>query len=57
MFVKNQKKKHEKFDLYKMCCCKKKKQHMNETGKDLSNSYDSMKNNVTHEITAHNYRK
>ena len=40
-----------------MCCCKKKKQHMNETGKDLSNSYDSMKNNVTHEITAHNYRK
>ena len=55
MFAKIRKK--EKFDLYKMqCCCKQKKQYT-ETSTDKSNSYDSIKENVSHEVTVHNYRK
>ena len=38
------------------CCCKKKKQYIG-TSKDKANSYDSIKENVTHEVTVHNYRK
>ena len=30
---------------------------MNETGKDVSDSYDAIKSNVAHEVTTHNYRK
>ena len=56
MFVRKNKK-NEQFDLYKMqCCCKKKKQ-CNDTTKDKTNSYDSIKQNVTHEVTVNNYRK
>ena len=38
------------------CCCKKKKQY-NDTTKVKTNSYDSIKQNVTHEVTVNNYRK
>ena len=50
-------KKHEKSDLSKTCCCKKKRQNMNESFKDIFNLYDAVKNNVTHEVTTHNFRK
>ena len=29
----------------------------NDTTKDKTNSYDSIKQNVTHEVTVNNYRK
>ena len=57
MFVRISKK-NEKFDLYKTCGCKKKKkQHMNETSKDTSNSYDAIKENVSNDLSIKTYRK
>ena len=29
----------------------------NDTTKNKTNSYDSVKENVTHDVTVHNYRK
>jgi hypothetical protein len=43
--------------IYIKCVVVKKRQYMNEAGKDLSNSYDTIKSNVTHEVTTNNCRK
>ena len=49
-------KKDEKFDLYKLCSCNKKKQH-HSAEKKKANSYEAIRENVAHELPVEKYRK
>jgi CDGSH-type Zn-finger protein len=52
----NNKKNKDKFDLYKICPCNKKKPHC-DGNKKQATSYDAIKENVTHDIPSNLYRK
>jgi hypothetical protein len=52
---KNKNKQNEKCNLYKPCNCKIK--HNNNGNKKQTNSYESIKENVTHEVPLQAYRK
>ena len=53
---KSMKKQNEKFDLYKVCPCNKKK-HPQSCNKKQANSYEAIKENVASEYSVEKYRK
>lgn len=53
---KGMKKQNEKFDLYKVCNCNKKK-NSQRAEKKKANSYDAIRENVVHELPVEKYRK